>query len=95
MKTNNLYIMEYTIIHVPEKQRFETVVDGFTGYVTYEVENGELNINHTIVPSLIEGRGIAAALVKRTFDFAVESGLKCSATCSYAEIWLRRHPEYL
>jgi len=87
--------MEYKITHIPEKQRFETVVDAFTGFVTYEVANGELNIDHTIVPPPIEGRGIAAALVRKAYDYALENGLKCCATCSYADVWLRRHPEYL
>ena len=49
---------------------------------------------YTIVPSEIGGRGIASALVKAAYDFALENALKPIATCSYAVVWLQRHPEY-
>ena len=48
---------------------------------------------HTIVLKTIEGREIAAALVKAAYDFALASGMKQKATCSYAVRWLERHPE--
>ncbi|MDH6534170.1 N-acetyltransferase [Parabacteroides sp. 52] len=86
--------MNYAIIHHPEKERFETTVDGFTGIVTYKVINGILVITHTLVPSPIEGQGVAAALVKNAFDYAREKGLSCMASCSYANAWLHRHPTY-
>ena len=38
--------------------------------------------------------GIASALVKAAYDYARCKGLKAVATCSYAVIWLQRHPEY-
>ena len=39
-------------------------------------------------------RGIASALVKAAYDYARCKCLKPVATCSYAVIWLQRHPEY-
>lgn len=86
--------MEYDIKHYPERCRFETTVDGICGYVTYRIQNKALDIQHTIVPSAIGGRGIAAALVKTAYDYAQASDLRCEATCSYAVAWLKRHPEY-
>ncbi|TWV14323.1 N-acetyltransferase [Bacteroidaceae bacterium HV4-6-C5C] len=77
-----------------EKQRFETTVDGVTAYATYHIGNGGLDIRHTIVPEEIGGRGIASALVKAAYDYAIAEGLTPVATCSYAVIWLERHPEY-
>ena len=41
----------------------------------------------------IEGRGIAATLVKAAYDYALANGMKPKATCSYAVRWLERHPE--
>lgn len=87
--------MELDIKHVPEKNRFETTVDDSTGFVVYKTDNDAVDIIHTIVPVPIEGRGIAGALVKETYDYAKENGMKCKATCPYAVVWLRRHPEYL
>ncbi|MDR0891673.1 MAG: N-acetyltransferase [Mediterranea sp.] len=86
--------MEYNIVHQPEQHLFRTEVDGRTGFVEYRLINGYLDITHTIVPRPIEGRGIAADLVKAAFDYARANGLKPKGTCSYAAIWLERHPEY-
>ena len=85
--------MDYIINHQPERHLFTTEVEGNTAYVQYQLENGSLDIIHTIVPPPLEGRGIAAALVKRAYEYASEQGLKPKATCSYAVRWLERHPE--
>ena len=42
----------------------------------------------------IGGKGIASALVKAAYDYGRCKGLKAIATCSYAVVWLQRHPEY-
>ncbi len=87
--------MEYTIIHHEAEHRFYIETDGHTGYVEYRINEGKLDILHTIVPSEIGGRGIAGALVKAAYDYALSKGMKPAATCSYAEKWLERHPGYL
>lgn len=82
------------ITHLPEDNLFKTVVDGYTAYVTYIIRDGKLDIRHTIVPPEIGGRGVAAQLVKATYDYALKHHLQPIATCSYAVVWLQRHPEY-
>ena len=72
------------ITHLPEDNLFKTVVDGYTAYVTYIIRDGKLDIRHTI----------AAQLVKATYDYALKHHLQPIATCSYAVVWLQRHPEY-
>ncbi|MDD3036672.1 GNAT family N-acetyltransferase [Bacteroides sp.] len=85
--------MDYKIIHQQEQKMFKTEVDGRTAFVQYRLLGNSLDIIHTIVPQPIEGRGIAAALVKAAYDYALRNGLKPKATCSYAVKWLERHPE--
>ena len=85
--------MEYKIEHQPEQKLFKTEVEGRTAFVQYRLLNEGLDIIHTIVPRPLEGQGIAAALVKAAYDYAVANGLKPKATCSYAVAWLQRHPE--
>lgn len=82
--------MELSIIHRPEMNRFETVVDGVTAYVEYRKEDDSIDILHTIVPPAIEGRGIASRLVGAAYDYVVQNGLTFKATCPYAAIWLQR-----
>ncbi len=76
--------MEYEIIHQPEQNLFKTEVDGRTAFVQYRLLGDSLDIIHTIVPRPIEGRGIAATLVKAAYDYALANGMKPKATCSYA-----------
>ena len=73
------------IEHYPEKKVFQTTVDGETARLMYHVTDGALDVRHTIVPDEISGRGI---------DYALANGLVPMATCSYAVVWLERHPEY-
>ncbi len=85
--------MDYEIVHQPDQCLFKTVVEGRTAFAQYRIINGALDIIHTIVPKPLEGQGIAAALVKATYDYALQQGYKPKATCSYAVLWLQRHPE--
>jgi len=82
------------IAHDPARRRFTTVVDGQTGYVEYERTDDVMVITHTIVPSAIGGRGIAARLVQAALTHAREAALKVDPRCSYADAWMRRHPEF-
>ena len=82
------------IAHDAASHRFVTEVEGHAAYVDYEVFDGGIAITHTIVPQEIGGRGIAAALVKAALDHARAQGLKVDPKCSYADVWMRRHPEY-
>ena len=71
--------MNYEIIHQPEQKLFKTEVDGRTAFVQYRLIGDSLDIIHTIVPQPIEGRGIAAALVKAAYAYALASNvLLCS-----------------
>ena len=39
---------EYEVIHRPERNRFELEKNGMTAFVEYEVEDGALDIMHTL-----------------------------------------------
>ena len=83
------------IIHDLTHRKVWTEEEGQKAYVTYKFEGDCLTIDHTYVPPQLEGRGIAAALVRFVCDYALSQGFRPAATCSYANIWLQRHPEYL
>ena len=86
--------MHNSIQHDPNAHRFNTVVDDVTGHVEYEITGNVMTLTHTIVPSAIGGRGIAGALVKAALDHARNEGWKVVPQCSYADTWMRRHPDY-
>lgn len=83
------------INHDKEERRVWTEEDGHTAYVEYILREGILEILHTVVPAPLEGQGIASQLVKFAYDYALQQGWTPAATCSYAKVWLQRHPEYL
>lgn len=85
---------EMNIIHNNSEQEFYTIIEGSKAFVSYHQEGNRLDIRHTVVPKNLEGRGIASALVKQVCDYATENHLQIIATCSYAVVWLERHPEY-
>ena len=82
------------IRHDAAGHRFATEVDGHVAYVEYEPGDGRIAITHTIVPQEIGGRGIAGELVRTALEHARGHGLKVDPQCSYADAWMRRHPEF-
>lgn len=86
--------MDIPIQHDAKTHRFDTVVDDVSAHVEYELAGDVMTLTHTIVPSAIGGRGIASALVKSALDHARGEGWKVVPQCSYADNWMRRHPDY-
>jgi uncharacterized protein len=82
------------VVHHAIPGRFVAEVEGETAYLDYETTDGTMHITHTVVPDAIGGRGIAGHLVRVALDHAREEGWKVRPVCSYAEAWMRRHPEY-
>lgn len=65
-----------TITHDEQANRFETSIDGHTGYISYQERDDTLVYDHTIVPQELGGRGIGSALVKHALNYAREQNKK-------------------
>lgn len=81
------------IVHRPQASRFEQELPGGLAMCVYRHDGERLLITHTEVPPAHEGRGIAAALVRATLDWARAEGLRVRPLCSYVAAYMRRHPE--
>jgi len=90
--------MSLVIQHDRIAHRFETQVDGAECELDYTLTPGltaaVMTITHTGVPAAVGGRGIASALVQAAFEAARSEGWKVVPACSYAAVWIGRHPEY-
>ncbi len=86
--------LNLTITHRPEIGRFEAIVDGLRCEADYRLDGRIMRMTHTGVPSALEGRGIAAALVKEALTWARQQGLQVDPICSYVRIYIKRHPEW-
>ena len=84
--------MTFAIEHLPQRGRFQAIVDGAACIADYRLQNGVMLITHTEVAPRLQGRGIAAALVQAALAHAREHGLKVDPLCSYARTYMQRHP---
>jgi predicted GNAT family acetyltransferase len=55
--------------------------------------DGLMRIVHTEVPYRLEGRGIAAQIVRQALDYARANGLKVAPQCGYVRAYMRRHKD--
>ncbi|HYN61596.1 MAG TPA: GNAT family N-acetyltransferase [Rubrivivax sp.] len=81
------------IHHDTARSSFEASVEGGLAECVYRLGAGVMNIVHTQVPPLAEGRGIAAALVRAALAHAREHGHRVRPSCSYVRSYMRRHPD--
>ncbi|MDO4897588.1 MAG: GNAT family N-acetyltransferase [Moraxella sp.] len=82
------------ITHNPITCRFETVIDGHTAFLSYQIlHDNTLNYNHTIVPKELGGRGLGTALVKYALEYARDNNKKVVPTCSFVASYIQRHTE--
>lgn len=62
--------------------------------ITFPARDGIATIDHTFVDDSLRGQGIAGELVRLAADRIIADGNCIAATCPYAVVWFRRHPEY-
>lgn len=82
------------IIHNEQNNRFETTIDGQTGYISYQDQGNTLIYDHTIVPQALGGRGVGSALVKYALNYARENDKKVIPQCSFVASYINKHTEY-
>lgn len=82
------------INHNEQAQRFETTIEGQTGYISYQDKGDTLVYDHTIVPQALGGRGIGSVLVKHALDYAHEHNKKVIPQCSFVDAYIHKHSEY-
>lgn len=57
------------------------------------VSDRKVNIDHTFVDDSLRGQGVAGQLVQAAIGQIRKAGWDMTATCSYTQAWLERHPE--
>lgn len=85
--------MTITVEHDPQRGRFHATVQGHLCVCDYRLRDGVMVMTHTEVAPELEGRGIAAVLVRAALAHAAAHRLKVRPICSYVTSYMRRHPE--
>lgn len=86
--------MEYSVKHNKQHHRFEITVKGSTAVLMYKLSTNSIDMQHTIVPEEMEGKGIGSALVKHALEYARHEHLYVKPTCPFIRAYIDRHPEY-
>lgn len=58
------------------------------------LDENTVDINHTYVSSSLRGQGIAGKLMLELVEELTKRNLKAVPSCSYAQGWFNKHPEY-
>lgn len=81
--------------HVPERTRYQVLVDGeVAGAAHYVVHEGRLVFDHTVIDDAYAGRGLAKVLARGTLDDVRATGQRIVPLCEFMAGFLAKHPEY-
>ncbi len=73
---------------------FAIQVDGHRAFIDYQQKGDKIFLIHTEVPVELEGKGVAPALVEKTFKYLEENNFKLVPYCPYIKVFLKHHPEW-
>ncbi|MGO3891812.1 MAG: GNAT family N-acetyltransferase [Paenalcaligenes sp.] len=82
------------VTHNTAENRFEILEESYLCTLEYLLQDNTLAITHTVVPRAVGGKGIAGELVKTALNYARDHQLRVIPQCSYAAVYVQRHPEY-
>ena len=67
---------------------------GVTAFVTYQLGDGVITLQHTETPPQARGQGIASRLIEGTLRLLRARGLKIIPRCDFVRAYIAKHPEY-
>jgi predicted GNAT family acetyltransferase len=73
--------------------RFEMEEAGQVVFADYRRQDGRLIIDHVEAPVALRGTGAAGRFMEALVETARAEGAKIVPICSYAAVWLQRHPD--
>lgn len=88
--------MELSVVNDAGESRFELLDDGGNriGLIDYELSGGTINLIHTEVDPMYEGRGYGSVLVREALaQIRDMGGLRMIPSCPFVARYVRRHPD--
>lgn len=79
-------------IYEPERIIIKNEENKIVGEIDFPLQaDGNYVITHTFVDDSLRGQGMADKLVQAAADYIEKQGKTTVATCSYAQVWAKRH----
>ncbi len=85
--------MSHQLIHNEAECKYEYHIDGHIAYITYDDQDGNMHLTHTIVPDALAGKGLAKELLEDVLAEIDKNGKKAVAQCSYVVKYQEKNPE--
>jgi len=85
--------MSNTLIHNADENKYEYHIDGHIAYITYDDQNGNMHLTHTIVPKELAGKGLARTLLEDVLQEIKKADKKAVAKCSYIVKYQEKNPD--
>ena len=89
MQYHDILLINNEAVH-----NFELVINGRRSFIDYKQKGDKVFLIHTEVAAELKGKGVAEALVEKTFRYLEDSQLKMVPLCVYVGLYLKRHPEW-
>ena len=84
------------VVDVPERSRFEVLVDGeIAGFTEYRRRPGLIVFIHTLIDPRFEGQGLGSQLVRTALSGARSDRLSVLPFCPFVRSYIAGHTEYL
>ncbi|WP_202865362.1 GNAT family N-acetyltransferase [Ornithinimicrobium sufpigmenti] len=91
---------EVQIVHHPDQKRWDAMWGQgdearSVGFLSYELRDGVLDMQHTVVDPAMRGNGLGGRLVEAGLQHARAKGLQVRPTCPFIPPYMSQHPEHL
>lgn len=74
------------VAHLPDH-------DEPVGFISFRTQGSVMDLRHTEVEPVAEGRGVGSALVRAALETVREQGMQIIPSCPFVEAYLKRHPD--
>jgi hypothetical protein len=86
--------MNLAIEHHQEKKEFFAFAQGEKCFISYQIQGQVMDLQHTVVPEKLGGKGYAGELTIFVLEYARKQNYKILPTCPYVANYIKKHQEF-
>nr|XP_015906040.1 protein NATD1 isoform X2 [Parasteatoda tepidariorum] len=87
------YGTQYQVQHDRKMKEFSLGEGSEKAVLQYnELKPSLIELEHTIVPESLQGKGLGKLLADAAFEYAIDKNLKVKVTCEFIQKYLEKYP---